>query len=407
MSIQLIAETIEAPGCSIVLRRAEGPAAKEFFIHCQPSADVADAGRQAESIYRAILDVLKAEGGSFDSIVSETIFLRNIQTDLAPIRAARGRVLAACDAPLRRAATIEIEQPPLNERACLEVAVQAVLPNESLPRVDLFEAHSKCDCGECARSWGLRVHIGDEARFHAGALYGRGKDAYEQTLNMFAAAEDLLQQSGMDFGDVVRTWIHLGSMERDYADLNRARREFFAARGIDPPPASTGIGGGTVPEQHDLCLGVYAVKSPSPPKRIVMTTPTLNEAMQYGADFVRGMKMVESNKVALHVSGTASVDESGKTAHPGDFDAQADRMLVNVAALLEGQGASFDNVVSAIVYLKHPSDAARLRQKLHEAGFEGFPTVLVAAEICRPELLCETEALAVLPSVGTFPSNSD
>ena len=128
-----------------------------------------------------------------------------------------------------------------------------------------------------------------------------------------------------------------------------------------------------------------------------MTSPTLNEAAQYGADFVRGMKIVEANKVALHVSGTASIDELGSTAHVGDFEAQADRMLVNIAALLDGQGAGFRDIVSAITYLKHPADAARLRARLRQAGFEGFPHTLVAAQICRPDLLCETEALAVLP----------
>ena len=118
--------------------------------------------------------------------------------------------------------------------------------------------------------------------------------------------------------------------------------------------------------------------------------------MQYGADFVRGMKVVEANKVALHLSGTASIDEHGRTVHVGDFDAQADRMLVNIAALLEGQGATFGDVVSGITYLKHPADAGRLREKLRGAGFEGFPHAMVAAPICRPDLFCETEALAVV-----------
>jgi len=197
---------------------------------------------------------------------------------------------------------------------------------------------------------------------------------------MFALAEDLLQQAGMGFHDVVRTWIHLRHIDRDYGDLNRARRAFFATRGIDPVPASTGIGGGPVAEAHDLCLGVYAVKAGCPTVRTVMTSRTLNEAAEYGADFVRGMKVPETNKVALHLSGTASIDEQGRTAHPGDFQAQADRMLVNIAALLERQGADFGDVVSAITYLKHPADAVRLRDKLHAAGFEGY-----AAE--RTELL--------------------
>ena len=353
------------------------------------------AGRPS-AIYRAILGVLEAEGGSFGSVVSETVFLRNLRASVESVREARHRVLAAHGGAAHRPATTEIEQPPLDERACLEVSVQAVLPNESPARFESIEAKPACGCAECARAHGLRILVGAEARFHAAALCGPGENAYQQTLGMFGLAEHLLQQAGMEFRDVVRTWIHLRHIDRDYGDLNRARRAFFSERGIDPVPASTGIGGGLVPAAHDLCLGVYAVKAGRPPVRTVMTSPTLNEAVQYGADFVRGMKMVETNKVALHVSGTASIDEHGRTAHPGDFEAQADRMLVNIAALLERQRADFGDVVSAITYLKYPADAGRLRAKLLEAGFVGFPHALVAAPICRPDLLCETEALAVV-----------
>jgi len=391
-----IAETIEAHGCSIVLRRIDGPEARELYIHCQPPPETTGARRQADAIYRAILHVLEAEGGSFASVLSETVFLRDLRSSVESVREARHRALAAHGGAAHRPATTEIEQPPLDERACLEVSVQVVLPNESPARFETIETRSACGCAECVRAHGLRIHVGGEARFHAAGLCGPGESAYEQTLGMFGLAEDLLQQAGMQFRDVVRTWIHMRHIDRDYGDLNRARRAFFAARGIDPVPASTGIGGGPVSEAHDLCLGVYAVKAGLPMMRTVMTSPTLNEAVEYGADFVRGMKMVETNKVALHISGTASIDEHGRTAHPGDFEAQADRMLVNIAALLEGQGADFGDVASAITYLKHPADARRLREKLHAAGFEGFPHALVTAPICRPDLLCETEAMAVV-----------
>ncbi|MBP1600741.1 MAG: endoribonuclease l-psp [Acidobacteria bacterium] len=392
-----VADTIETHGCSVVLRRLEGPEARELYFHCQPPAEITDARGQAEAIYRAILSVLAANGGSLGSVVTETVFLRHLRANVASVREARHRVLASHGGTTHRPATSEIEQPPLNECAFLEVSIQAVLPSQSPVRFEPIEARPVCACAECARAHGLRIHIGDETRFHAAALCGPGKSAYEQTLGMFCLAEELLQQAGMEFRDVVRTWIHLREIDRDYAELNRARREFFRARGIDPAPASTGIGGGPVPEGHDLCLGIYAVKAGRPLVRTVMTSPTLNEAPQYGADFVRGTKVVETNKVALHVSGTASIDEYGRTAHVDDFDAQADRMFVNIAALLERQHATFGDVVSAITYLKHPADARRLREKISAAGFEGFPHVLVAAPICRPDLLCETEALAVLP----------
>ena len=296
-------------------------------------------------------------------------------------------------------ATTFIEQPPLDEHAHLEVSVQALVPTSRRgTQHTLIEAPSACPCAECAQTHGLLVHLGSETRFHAAGLCGAGATAHEQTLGMFTRAEQLLQQAGMEFSDVVRTWIYMRDIDRDYGDLNRARREFFKARGIDPVPASTGIAGGPVGDEHNLCLGIYAIKSNGRAvARTVMTSPTLNEAPQYGADFVRGMRVEEANKISLLVSGTASIDEHGHTAHVGDFDAQADRMFVNIAALLQRQGATFNDVVHAITYLKHPADAQRLRTKIKEAGFEGFPHALVVAPVCRPELLCETEALAVLP----------
>ncbi len=243
-----VSETIETHGCSVVLRRVEGPHARELFLHCQPPPGVAEASLQADAIYRAILHVLEAERGSFGSVVSETIFMRNLRANVESVREARRRVLSAHAGATHRPATTEIEQPPLNERACLEVLVQAVLPNESPARFDQIEARAACGCAECARAQGLRVHVGDEIRFHAAALCGPGDTAFEQTLGMFGLAETLLQQAGMEFRDVVRTWIHLRDMDRDYGDLNRARRAFFGARGIDPAPASTGIGGGPAAE---------------------------------------------------------------------------------------------------------------------------------------------------------------
>jgi len=276
------------------------------------------------------------------------------------------------------------------------VSVHTIVPGNAPLRLQPVVSAPVCGCAECATAHGLRVGIGEETRFHAAGLCGPGRDAYEQTRGMFALAEDLLRQAGMTFHDVVRTWIHLRHVDRDYAALNKARREFFAARGIDPPPASTGIGAAPVGEAHDLCLGLYAVKATRALARTVMTSPTLNEASQYGADFVRGMRVDESNKVALLVSGTASIDEHGRTVHDDDFGAQAERMLVNIAALLQRQGAGFGDIVHAITYLKHPADADRLRDALRRAGFEGFPHAMVVAPICRADLLCETEVLAVL-----------
>jgi enamine deaminase RidA (YjgF/YER057c/UK114 family) len=240
--------------------------------------------------------VLGREKASAASIVSETVFLRDLRADLGQVRAARRQALGLRDALPPRAATTEIEQPPLDEGARLDVSLQAILPIASPLRTDRLEVPPACRCAECAGSHGLRVPVGDEIRLYAAGLNGAGTSAHEQSLGMFSLAEELLQRAGMDFGDVIRTWIHLRDIDRDYADLNRARRSFFEARGIDPPPASTGIGGGPAAPEHDLCLGLYAVRSARSADREVMTTPTLNEATSYGSDFVRGMRRTSRDR---------------------------------------------------------------------------------------------------------------
>jgi enamine deaminase RidA (YjgF/YER057c/UK114 family) len=396
----LSTDVVESHGCTIAIRRIGGPLAAELFLHCRPPADAPGAWAQTVAVYRALAAELESAGSGFAFVVAETVFLRDPHANLGAVREARATALTAHGAAAHRPATTEIGQSPLDPHASLEVMVHAVLPHAGSLRLETVTTPPDCKCTECIGSHGVLLRSGDELRFQAGGLCGAGSDAYAQTHAMFAHAEQLLQRTGMEFGDVVRTWIHLRHMQRDYPALNRARREFFTSRGIQPFPASTGIYGAPASQQHDLCLGVLAVKAGRPIVRTVMTSATLNEAADYGADFTRGLKVVESNRTTLHVSGTASVDEWGRTAHVGDFDAQARRMLVNIAALLERQGANFRDVVSAITYLKDNADAPRLRRVLDEEGFGGFPHALVEAEVCRPDLLCETEALAVVPVAG-------
>jgi hypothetical protein len=72
-------------------------------------------------------------------------------------------------------------------------------------------------------------------------------------------------------------------------------------------------------------------------------------------------------------------------------------MLDNIASLLARQGATFADLVSGVVYLKRAGDAPVLRDLCRHRGFDVFPCALVEAPLCRPELLCEAEAVAMLP----------
>jgi 2-iminobutanoate/2-iminopropanoate deaminase len=51
----------------------------------------------------------------------------------------------------------------------------------------------------------------------------------------------LIESEGATWHDIVRTTCYIRDIERDYAEFNAVRNEFFHALGLDPFPASTGI----------------------------------------------------------------------------------------------------------------------------------------------------------------------
>ncbi len=380
-----------------LMRRFSTRLHKEVFLLCRPEpGEEADMAWQTSSAYRMLEGMLRTEGGSLEHVVQETVFFRNIGEDCPTFLDARRRTIGeVTGSHSYLPASILIGQPPLDTRLHLEISATAFIPDP--------EAQS---AGMIRTSPGLASTYGPSRRafllegqkhVFVGNIYGDHGAAFDESYSMFRKAEELLRQEGMTFKNVIRTWIHLRHMDRDYAALNQARREFFHRHDIKLLPASTGIEGAPYPAESNLSLSLYAVQPEGPLNVHMMTTPTLNEACQYGSDFSRGLKMVGADKVALYISGTASVDENGRTAHLGDFEAQVDRMLLNISKLLENQAATFRDVVSAITYLKNPSDAPALRNILHRRSLDGFPNALVHAAVCRPDLLCEMEAIAVLP----------
>lgn len=380
---------------TIALRSYPGPAADEVAILCRPAAGAGNAAGQAEAAYRGLAETLADQNSSFGDLVSETLFVRDIARELPAILAVRGRILDEFGQTAAAPRPGFIEQAPVD--GALELAAAAVIPrSRDASSVRDIEPDIACGCEGCSRSGARRTQLGDQITIQTANLYGAGADAYEQSREMFHVAERLLQKCGMGFQHVVRTWIQLRDIDRDYDALNRARREFFQRSGVQLRPASTGVQGGPFPDEHVCSLSLQAVSSPAPPHVAGMSTRSLNEAWSYGADFSRGLRVVEANKIALHVSGTASIDDAGRTVHPGDFEAQAERMLVNIEGLLAGQGATVGDILSAVTYVKRREDGVPLRAILRRRGFDGFPCALVEAPLCRPELLCETEALAVL-----------
>jgi 2-iminobutanoate/2-iminopropanoate deaminase len=66
-------------------------------------------------------------------------------------------------------------------------------------------------------------------------------DFRAQTRRTFQNITALLASEGATWKDIVRTTCYLRDIERDYAAFNEERTAFYAAEGLDPLPASTGI----------------------------------------------------------------------------------------------------------------------------------------------------------------------
>jgi enamine deaminase RidA (YjgF/YER057c/UK114 family) len=219
----------------------------------------------------------------------------------------------------------------------------------------------------------------------------------EQSDRMFENCAHLLAQHGVRFPDVLRTWCYLFDIDNTYAEFNLSRNAFFAREGVKRLPASTGIEARLWPLDALCSMDMYALLNPESATVELMHTPTLNEAAEYGSSFARGMKVDLPDKTMLFISGTASIDERGVTVHLGDTRKQMERMLLNIRELLAAQGASFANLVQAASFLKRAEYLELYELVLDEWGISKLPNTFVEAGVCRPELLCEMEAVAVIP----------
>lgn len=145
---------------------------------------------------------------------------------------------------------------------------------------------------------------------------------------------------------------------------------------------------------------------PIVPRRAITAHAVMNEAYAYPhpSSFTRGIRVDPGQTSLLLISGTASIDEAGLTAHVGDFRAQLWRTYRNITALLAAEGASWHDIVRTTCYLR---DIERDYKDFNEVrtaffawlGLDPLPASTgIQARLCREDLLVEIEAIAVVAS---------
>ena len=146
-------------------------------------------------------------------------------------------------------------------------------------------------------------------------------------------------------------------------------------------------------------------------KQAITNHRMLNEAWSYAkpSSFSRGMRIDLNGLTILLISGTASIDENGKSVHIGDLRAQARRTFANITGLLASEGCTWHDVVRTSCYLR---DIGRDYEAFNEErtafygeqGLHPLPASTgIEAKLCRPELLVEIEAIALFQTVPQPP----
>ncbi len=154
---------------------------------------------------------------------------------------------------------------------------------------------------------------------------------------------------------------------------------------------------------NELAGGVTSI-----PKKAITNLEVLNEAYDYAkpSSFSRGLRIDLNGLSILLISGTASVDEAGRSVHIGDFRAQCRRTYYNITKLLESEGATWKDIVRTTCYLRDiDRDYAEFNEErtrfFQEQGLDPLPASTgIQAKLCRPELLVEIEAIAMFKRNG-------
>jgi enamine deaminase RidA (YjgF/YER057c/UK114 family) len=224
-------------------------------------------------------------------------------------------------------------------------------------------------------------------------------DIEKNTEKAFEIHKDALSKKEMSLSEnCLRTWLYVKDIDKNYKAVVNGRNNFFGNNGLNRNIhfiASTGIGGTGGISQAEMFADFYSVKGLKKEQiKYLKALDYLNPTYEYGVSFERGTSITCSDVKHIFISGTASIDKSGKCIHAGDIVGQTERIFLNIKNLLLDADADLNDLAYLIVYLRDIADYEAVNKYL-ATHFGQIPTIIVAAKICRPEWLIEIECFAV------------
>jgi enamine deaminase RidA (YjgF/YER057c/UK114 family) len=213
----------------------------------------------------------------------------------------------------------------------------------------------------------------------------------------FEKLENALHEVGMNIRNLVRTWFYLDDILSWYKSFNAVRNEFYRQKTVFSGliPASTGVGGRN-PSGAAVVAGAWAAQATeNPAVAREVPSPLQCPSLEYGSAFSRAVLLNGVSCRRLLVSGTASIDPNGRSAHVGNLQNQIGLTMEVVETLLGSHGFHFSDVVRATAYFKNILDAGTFDAWRTEHDLKFLPLVEAQADMCRGELLYEIELDAI------------
>jgi 2-iminobutanoate/2-iminopropanoate deaminase len=98
----------------------------------------------------------------------------------------------------------------------------------------------------------------------------------------------------------------------------------------------------------------------------------------------------------IFTSGQVAIDPATQQVVAGDVSAQTERVLKNLAAILQASGSSMEKVLRCTVFLKNMSDFAAMNE-VYGHHFKQAPPARSTVEVARlpKDVLVEIDAIAL------------
>ncbi len=350
-------------------------------------------------------------GGAIDELLAHAAAalaergIQVIQEKFYGNRAVRAGVLRRREAAYRReeldfdVPVTWIEGAPLNGHDFAGFQIWGITPRD--PRMGVTTVEHPAARGRLWTGRGFRLlHLASVRGTLPGGALAQG--AADQADRMFTNAELALKSLGLDYRRVARTWIYLARLLEWYGDFNCVRTAHYQPAGFSASGdlafhASTGIQGRSGDEE--CIMDLLALESDSPDRAAALPirrSPRQDSSFSYGSAFSRGMAIAIEGRRTVHVSGTASINAAGASVHVGDAEQQSLETLLCIAAILEQQGGSLENITSATLFCKTPAALDAWNRVTRMLRVPALPKICMLADVCRPDLLVEMEVVATI-----------